>query len=130
VVYLAQSRLKWRILTSIPHSEWRTCNQWNAQPSGSYNPNLPEAEQNCLSAKQRRLSRPNNTEELRLKRGTRNKKLREKRHKESGNAKQRRLTNKIKSQIEIRPQHLSYDRGQCIILLEKVERRSFRTTID
>jgi hypothetical protein len=86
---------------------------------------LPEAEQNCLSAKQRRLSRPNKTEELRLKRRTHNKKLREKCHKECGNAKQRRLTNKIKSQIdnEIRPQHLSYDRGQCIILLEKVERR-------
>ena len=27
-------------------------------------PVLPEAEQNCLSAKQRRLSRSNNTEEL------------------------------------------------------------------
>jgi hypothetical protein len=88
-------------------------------------PVLPEAEQNCLSAKQRRLSRPNKTEELRLKRRTRNKKLREKCHKESGNAKQRHLTNTVKSQIdnEIRPQHLSYDRGQCIILLEKVERR-------
>jgi hypothetical protein len=88
-------------------------------------PVLPEAEQNCLSAKQRRLSRPNKTEELRLKRRTRNKKLREKCHKESGNAKQRHLTNKVKSQIdnEIRPQHLSYDRGQCIILFEKVERR-------
>ena len=40
-------------------------------------PVLPEAEQNRLSAKQRRISRPINTEELRLKRRTRNKKLRE-----------------------------------------------------
>jgi hypothetical protein len=94
-------------------------------------PVLPEAEQNCLSAKQRRLSRPNNTEELRLKRGTRNKKLREKRHRvwKCQSTKQWRLTNKIKSQIEIRPQHRSYDRGQCIISLEKwKDERSLGTT--
>jgi hypothetical protein len=59
----------------------------------------PEAEQNCLSAKQQHLSRPNNIEEPCLKRRTHNKKWREKHRKESGNAKQRHLTNKM-SQID------------------------------
>jgi uncharacterized membrane protein YheB (UPF0754 family) len=65
------------------------------------NPVLPEAEQsNCLPAKQRRLSRPNNAEEMRRKRSRRNKKLREKTRKEFRNAKQSRLKDKIKRQIE------------------------------
>jgi hypothetical protein len=53
----------------------------------------PEAEQNCLPANKPRFSIPNYTGERRLKRHRRNQSLREKRRKESGNAKQRRLTN-------------------------------------
>ena len=58
----------------------------------------PEAAQNCIPVKQRRLSRPNNIEELRLKR--RRRKHRERKRKESRNAKQRRLEDKIKRNIE------------------------------
>ena len=60
----------------------------------------PEAAQNCIPAKQRRLSRPNNIEELRLKRRRRKHRLRERKRKESRNAKQRRLEDKIKRNIE------------------------------
>ncbi|XP_028416019.1 uncharacterized protein LOC114539575 [Dendronephthya gigantea] len=61
----------------------------------------PEAEQNCfIPAKQRRLSRPNNVEEVRLKRRRRKQKLRERKRKETRNVKQRRLEEKIKKNIE------------------------------
>jgi hypothetical protein len=60
----------------------------------------PEAAQNCIPAKQRRLSRPNNIEELRLKRRRRKHRLRERKRKESRNANQRRLEDKIKRNIE------------------------------
>ena len=59
------------------------------------------AAQNRLAAKQRRLSRPNNVEELHLKRRRRNKKLQEKRRKESRCVKQRLLEERIKNQIKI-----------------------------
>jgi hypothetical protein len=60
----------------------------------------PEAAQNCIPAKQRRLSRPNNIEELRLKRRRRKHRLRERKRKESRNANQRRLEDKIKRNKE------------------------------
>ena len=59
------------------------------------------AAQNRLAAKQRRLSRPNNVEELRLKRRGRNKKLQEKGRKESRCVKQRLLKEIIKNQVKI-----------------------------
>ena len=59
------------------------------------------AAQNCLPAKQRRLSRQNNVEELRLKRHRRNEKLREKRRKESRCVKQRLLMGRIKNLVKI-----------------------------
>ena len=59
------------------------------------------AAQNRLAAKQRRLSRPNNVEELHLKRRRRNKKLQEKRRKESRCVKQRLLEERIKNQVKI-----------------------------
>jgi hypothetical protein len=44
------------------------------------NPVSSEATQNQSNARQRRLSRPNNVEELRRKRRRRNKKIKEKKH--------------------------------------------------
>ena len=60
------------------------------------------AAQNRLAAKQlKSSSRPNNVEELRLKRRRRNKKLQEKRRKESRCVKQRLLKERIKNQVKI-----------------------------
>jgi hypothetical protein len=68
---------------------------------------LTMAAQNCLPAKQRRFSRPNNGQELRLKRRRRNEKLREKKRKESRCVKQRLLKGRIKDQVKIELQTTS-----------------------
>ena len=65
------------------------------------------ADQNCLPVKQRCLSRPNNVDELRLKRRRRNEKLREKRCKESRCVKQRLLKQRIRNQVKIELQTTS-----------------------
>jgi hypothetical protein len=68
--------------------------QWNAQPSHQKLNRTVYLQNSHASQYQ------NYTWERRLKHHRRNKSLREKRRKESGNAKQRRLTNKLNSQIE------------------------------
>ena len=59
-----------------------------------------QVEQDVKNAKQRRLSRPNNVEELRLKRQRRKKKLRAQKRRESGNTKQRHIQNKVQRKVE------------------------------
>ena len=92
------------------------------------------AAQNRLAAKQRLLSRPNNVEELRLKRRRRNKKLQEKRRKESRCVKQRLLKERIKNQVKIELETTSRSvmsqlRSRAEYYWRKwKEERSFRTT--